>query len=123
MCFQESSYFRLKSEKECLDFIQHHNPDLIILDIKSPLGSKEDITAQTIKAIRKYSVVPIIGISSINSNTFSSAAYEAGLDILMIKPLRQFELLARVRSLLRQRATFDLKKRVQTKTEILVGSE
>lgn len=76
-------------------------PDLVILD----LGLPDMDGKAVIVAIREWSSVPILVLSVRDSEAEKIAALDAGADDYVTKPFATGELLARVRVLLRKRAT------------------
>ncbi len=74
-----------------------HCPDIVLLD----LGLPDKDGMEVLGSIRKWSVAPIIVVSSRQSEGSKVAALEAGADDYIDKPFGQNELLARVRVALR----------------------
>ncbi len=71
-------------------------PDAIILDLGLPDINGMDV----IKGIRKFSKVPILVLTARTEETIVVQALEAGANDYVSKPLRQMELLARVKRLI-----------------------
>lgn len=87
-------------------------PDLVILDLGLP-----DLDGKAvIAAIREWSSVPILVLSVRDGEAEKIAALDAGADDYVTKPFATGELLARVRVLLRKRASG-----TPETTEIVVG--
>ncbi|MDD5274523.1 MAG: response regulator [Methylovulum sp.] len=76
-------------------------PDLIILDLGLPDIDGVDV----IKAIRNWSIVPIIILSARSTEQHKIEALDAGADDYLIKPFGLGELLARIRVALRHSAS------------------
>lgn len=72
-------------------------PDIIILD----LGLPDDDGMNLIKEIRKESITPVIVLSARSTETDKVEALDAGANDYVTKPFGSAELLARVRSVLR----------------------
>jgi two-component system KDP operon response regulator KdpE len=74
------------------------SPDLIVLDLGLPDGDGLD----AVRAIRKFSTMPIIVLSGRQSEDDKVALLDAGADDFVSKPFGAAELAARVRSNLRR---------------------
>lgn len=76
-------------------------PDLIILD----LGLPDLSGVEVVKALRKFTAVPILILSATESPETKVAALDVGADDYLIKPFHPGELLARLRVALRRPKT------------------
>ncbi len=86
--------------EEALSLVEQHNPDLLLVDIKMPnLGGLE-----VCKRLREWSRVPIIVVSALNEVSYTVDALNLGANDYLRKPFYVEELLARVRTQLRQAA-------------------
>ncbi len=76
--------------------------DLFLLDWRTPNGSGED----ALKWIRQHisDAVPVLFATAMNGEQDIVHALDLGADDYLVKPVRQAELLARVRALLRRTA-------------------
>ena len=83
---------------DVLETIRDQHPELVILDINLPTMNGFEVCRQT----REVSQVPIIMISSRNSNDDKVLAFGVGADDYITKPFILQELLARVRAVLRR---------------------
>jgi DNA-binding response OmpR family regulator len=82
--------------KEGVELVETLAPDIVILDLGLP-----DISGlQVIKGIRLFSKIPILVLTARTEETIAVQALEMGANDYMSKPLRQMELLARVKRLL-----------------------
>jgi two-component system KDP operon response regulator KdpE len=79
------------------------SPDAIILDLGLPDINGMDV----IKGIRKFSKVPILVLTARTEETIVVQALEAGANDYVSKPLRQMELLARVKRLIQTQEEYD----------------
>ncbi|MBL8226560.1 MAG: response regulator [Chromatiales bacterium] len=75
-----------------------HKPDLLLVDLGLPDGDGIDL----IRAIRGWSVAPILVLSARTRETEKVLALDAGADDYVTKPFGTDELLARVRAALRR---------------------
>ena len=83
----------LQDSQNALENIIKINPDLILLDIKLPYLNGQ----QLLKQIRKNSNVPIIMVTSKDSEIDEILAMSYGADDYITKPFSTAELLARIR--------------------------
>lgn len=85
------------SAKEGLALAANHPPDLILLDLGLPDASGHDV----LQMLRKWYTNPIIILSVIKSEEDIVRALDNGANDYLAKPFRTGELLARIRSALR----------------------
>ena len=78
------------------ELVKNTSPDLVVLDLGLPDMSGYDV----LKNIRSFSKVPLIVLTVRNEEVEVVRAFELGADDYIVKPFRQFEFLARVRSAL-----------------------
>lgn len=74
------------------------HPDLVILDMMMPEMNGKEVC----EAIRKFSRVPIIILSALDTPGLVAAALDAGADDYLIKPVSSGELVAHIQNLLRR---------------------
>ena len=89
------------SGKEGLLAAANHPPDLIILDLGLPDESGHEI----LKKLRKWYTNAIIILSVLSSEEDIVSALDNVANDYLVKPFRTGELLARIRSCLRQKTT------------------
>ena len=83
----------------CLDALQNHVVDLIILDVGLPDANGFDIC----KAIRRTTDIPIIFLTARADEVDRIVGLEIGGDDYILKPFSPRELVARVKTILRRR--------------------
>ena len=83
---------------EALSIFEHHNVDLVILDVMMPRLDGLETTHR----IRQHSQVPIIVLTALGEETDKVRAFDLGADDYLTKPFGVAELLARVRAVLRR---------------------
>lgn len=83
--------------REGLQMAAAHSPDLIILD----LGLPDESGHVTLKKMREWFGKPVIILSVLNSEEDIVTALDNGANDYLVKPFRTGELLARIRSALR----------------------
>ncbi|WRS26572.1 response regulator transcription factor [Oscillospiraceae bacterium MB08-C2-2] len=83
---------------EAIEMAAEHNPDLILLD----LGLPDMDGMQVLHRIREWSDVPIIVVSARQDEQEKVEALDAGANDYVTKPFGNSELLARIRTALRQ---------------------
>jgi two-component system KDP operon response regulator KdpE len=87
------------SGKDGVTAAANHSPDLIILDLGLPDVSGHEV----LKNLREWYTKPVIILSVQSSEEDIVTALDNGANDYLIKPFRSGELLARIRSLLRNR--------------------
>ena len=87
---------------EALAKVAEHNPDLILLDIMMPRMSGFQV-CKRIKEDRKTRDIQVLMVTALNELGDIEQATECGTDDFVSKPVNKFELLTRVKSLLRVR--------------------
>jgi len=85
---------------EALEKVDQHNPDLILLDIMMPRMSGFQV-CRTLKGNAKTRDIQILMVTALNELGDIEQASECGTDDFVSKPVNKFELLTRVKSLLR----------------------
>src|SRR5579862_5387902 len=87
---------------EALQKVADHSPDLILLDIMMPHMSGFQV-CKKLKADAKTRDIQILMVTALNELGDIETATECGTDDFVSKPVNKFELLTRVKSLLRVR--------------------
>lgn len=87
--------------REGLAAVEAENPDTVLLD----LGLPDRDGAELVLEIRARSAVPIVIVSARHDTEEKIKALDNGADDYVTKPFDMAELLARIRSALRRRAT------------------
>jgi two-component system KDP operon response regulator KdpE len=87
--------------KEALTMAAGHNPDLVILD----LGLPDEDGIDVLKHLREWYSKPVLILSVRNSEEDIIQALDSGANDYLVKPFRMGELLARIRSAIRQGQT------------------
>jgi two-component system cell cycle response regulator len=87
---------------EALERVRQHNPDLILLDIMMPRMSGFQV-CKRIKSDPQTKDIQVLMVTALNELGDIEQATECGTDDFVSKPVNKFELLTRVRSLLRVR--------------------
>jgi two-component system, OmpR family, alkaline phosphatase synthesis response regulator PhoP len=87
---------------EALEKVSEHNPDLILLDIMMPRMSGFQV-CRKLKSDAKTRDIQVLMVTALNELGDIEQASECGTDDFVSKPVNKFELLTRVKSLLRVR--------------------
>lgn len=87
---------------EALERVAEHNPDLILLDIMMPRMSGFQV-CRKLKGDPATKDIQILMVTALNELGDIEQASECGTDDFVSKPVNKFELLTRVKSLLRVR--------------------
>jgi len=87
---------------EALQKVEEHNPDLILLDVMMPRMSGFQV-CRKLKSEPGTRDIQILMVTALNELGDIEQASECGTDDFVSKPVNKFELLTRVKSLLRVR--------------------
>ncbi len=87
---------------EALEKVAEHNPDLLLLDIMMPRMSGFQV-CRKLKGDPKTRDIQILMVTALSELGDIEQAAECGTDDFVSKPVNKFELLTRVKSLLRVR--------------------
>ena len=87
---------------DALEKVRQHHPDLILLDIMMPRMSGFKV-CQKLKSDPATKDIQILMVTALNELGDIEKASECGTDDFVSKPVNKFELLTRVKSLLRVR--------------------
>ena len=87
----------VRSGEEALTMIASHCPDLIVLD----LGLPDMDGMEVLKAVRKWSNLPVVVVSARNHEHDKVEALDYGADDYLVKPFGTSELLARIHAVQR----------------------
>ena len=102
---------------EAIRMALSHCPELILLEPELP-----DMDGlQIVDSIRKWSVLPILIMSAGEEEQRVVESLDRGADDYLIKPLRQQELLARMRSALRHTRTGESNLKFANEGKIVIG--
>jgi two-component system alkaline phosphatase synthesis response regulator PhoP len=85
---------------EALDMVARHQPDLLLLDIMMPKMSGFEV-CKRLKNDPKTCNIPIIMVTALNEFGDIERGIDSGTDDFVSKPVNKFELLARVRTMLK----------------------
>ncbi|MHB8997860.1 MAG: nitroreductase family protein [Armatimonadota bacterium] len=89
---------------EALAAIATHQPDLVILDALLPEMSGYDLCRQIRQAITGY--LPVIVTTSAQNAADIAIGIVSGADVVLLKPVSRYELLAALQALLRSKALY-----------------
>ncbi|MBV8780402.1 MAG: response regulator [Phycisphaerae bacterium] len=87
---------------EALEMVSQHSPDLILLDVMMPRMSGFQV-CRKLKGDAKTRDIQILMVTALNELGDIEQATECGTDDFVSKPVNKFELITRVKSLLRVR--------------------
>jgi two-component system alkaline phosphatase synthesis response regulator PhoP len=87
---------------DALEKVAAHNPDLILLDVMMPRMSGFQV-CKKLKTDTKTKDIQILMVTALNELGDIEQASECGTDDFVSKPVNKFELVTRVKSLLRVR--------------------
>jgi cyclic di-GMP phosphodiesterase len=95
-----------------LDEFYRVQPDLLLLDVRMP-GLDGIEVCRRVKGHRDSRLVPVVLITGQSAIADRVSGIEAGADDFLVKPIDREQLLARVRSLLKQKAYTDELERAE----------
>ena len=93
---------RAANGKLAVEMAIDSSPDLILMDIQMPLMDGFE-AAQQIRAISKFSQLPIIAVSGFARSEDSRRSIESGMDLFLAKPVPIKDLVKSINSLLKER--------------------
>ncbi|WP_346854737.1 response regulator [uncultured Draconibacterium sp.] len=91
--------FKVVDGKECLDFLEENEVDLIITDLYMPVVNGHDVIS--ILRNDRNNKTPILVLSAAGAEDNVLKAFELGADDFMVKPFSLTELNIRIQKLLR----------------------
>ncbi|QOX61973.1 response regulator transcription factor [Anoxybacterium hadale] len=99
------------SGEDALELIETFSPDVVVLDLMLPGIDGLEVC----RHIRGHTPEPlIIMLTAKSQDTDKIMGLELGADDYMVKPFNPFELIARIKAMLRRRDRFDTPKKVYT---------
>ena len=107
---------------DALEKVQQYNPDLLLLDIMMPRMSGFQV-CRKLKADPKTKDIQVLMVTALNELGDIEQATECGTDDFVSKPVNKFELLTRVKSLLRVRHLKSELERALTYLNEIEGDE
>jgi two-component system alkaline phosphatase synthesis response regulator PhoP len=87
---------------EALKRVEEHNPDLILLDVMMPQLSGFQV-CKRVKGDPRTKDIQVLMVTALNELGDIERATECGTDDFVSKPVNKFELLTRVKTMLRLR--------------------
>lgn len=112
--------FTAKSGLEAIERAKEKFPDIILLDVMMP-GIDGFETCKRLKADPETTGIPVVMVTALTEQDDRVKGLEAGADDFITKPIDEFHLFARVRSLIRIKELFDELK-LRDKTMSTFGS-
>src|SRR5712691_11410589 len=94
--------------QEALDKVATEAPDLILLDVMMPVMDGFTV-CRTLKADEETRLIPIVIMTALGDVEDRIKGIEAGADDFLTKPVNPRELIARIQTTLRLKATVDRK--------------
>ena len=85
----------------CMEFIQKHKPNLILLDVMMPVLDGIEV-CERIKADDQYQDILICFLTARNEDYSQIAGLDAGADDYIAKPIKTKVLLSRIQAMLRR---------------------
>jgi PAS domain S-box-containing protein len=94
------------SGEEALAIIDSEKPDIVILDVMMPGMSGYDV-CRIMKSSKETCFIPVIIVTALSSRDDRMEGIQAGADEFLTKPFDRFEVLTRVRTLLKSKQLHD----------------
>lgn len=111
--------------QEALKKVETENPDLVLLDIMMPVMDGYEV-CRRLRKNRRTRALPIVMITAYQKGVKKKIeALDAGADDFITKPFDRYEILARVRSLLRVKRLYDelARSNQQLEDELIMARE
>lgn len=112
---QSEGYLTATAEdgQQALDSFARVRPDLVLVDAMMPHMNGYDV-CRRLKGDAKTRLIPVVMVTSMSDTKDRVRSMKAGADDILAKPVDRAELLARVRSLLNQKAYTDELERAES---------
>ena len=110
-------YIVAETGEEAILQASTHNPDIALLD----LGLPDMDGTEVLKAVRKWSILPIIVVSARTNERDKVEVLDLGADDYITKPFGTAELLARIRMALRHTRTAGANQNVAQNGKFIAG--
>ena len=116
--------YKAHTGAEAYQYIEKENLDLILLDVMLPDTSGYDI-CRHLKGFRLYQNIPVIILTALNDKQSMIEGLQAGADEFLTKPVDSYELILRVKNLLKMKCiSNDLdEKYKQLHKELVIATE
>ncbi|MFW7378788.1 MAG: ATP-binding protein [Oligoflexus sp.] len=108
--------------RACLDYLQHHRPDLILLDLMMPEVSGEDVLRE-IKACSRLREIPVILVTARASMEDRILGLKMGADDYLAKPIVAPELILRVQNMLERIELTKLSEHIENREKMALMGE
>ena len=99
--------------QEALDIVENDPPDLVLLDVMMPKISGFEV-CKRIKGNPETAAIPIIMVTALSEMGDIERAINSGTDDFLSKPVNKWELLARVKTMLKLKHLTDQLERTLT---------
>lgn len=98
---------------DALDIIESQMPDLVLLDVMMPKISGFEV-CKRIKNDPKTSMIPVIMVTALNEMADIEKAINSGTDDFLSKPVNKWELVTRVKTMIKLKHLTDRLERTLT---------
>jgi DNA-binding response OmpR family regulator len=72
-------------------------PDVVLLDLMMPVIDGLEV-CKMLRALPRFEKTPVLFFTAVGDLDYKSAAYQAGADDFLVKPIHPAELLARIKN-------------------------
>ncbi|AHX11429.1 response regulator [Neorickettsia helminthoeca str. Oregon] len=108
---------------EAIELAKRNQPDVILLDVMMPQMDGFE-TCRRLKSDYSTMHIPVIIVTALNDMENKVEGLSAGADEFLVKPVRDFALFTRIKSLLRFKTILDeVRLRINTKAQLTSGTE
>ena len=113
LCISDIEIFNTTSGKQCIKIANKEHPDIVILGI----CLSDMYCYSVISELREISEVPIIVVSYKKDGEEIERCLKIGANDYMVKPVKEIELVARIKKLMTDNKNIEARKTIDTRKQ------